>query len=621
MKIKDWKNYNLIRNIFKFELFYKLMILFILSPFLRTVVHQYLEAVSNGIAFNQDMIFSFLSWHGILMFLLLSGIMIGIIYYEIYVLIQILTLEKQKESYSLRQVMLKSIVNLRYTPKLSLFISGIYYTLLLPLVHIGYLNSYIMQWNIPPFIFGELKLTFMGQILMILIYVLYYGLYVMMIFVPLYMVLKQYKLSWSIQSSIQLLKRITIKDKVYIALWIVLWMIGEMLIWSILPYQMLHNRDFSFYFLKYFINSTSFRYSALQYIVVVGFYTIMMVIFLRFMISMFMRYEDHFIMIHDMTIEVDNMNKKIVKVKNWIIEFLNELKTSFLQSRLYTKHKKVMQIVLGILSVCLVIGYLHSDALLHEPWVIGHRCSGYKVENSIEALRDANDMNASYAEIDIQLSKDGIPIVFHDSHLSRLSSRNEKISDLTAKELQQVELKQNNSISHIMTLEEMIKMMQDEKMTVGLLIELKPTSTNGREMSQKVVDVVEKYNFSKQAIFMSLDYTAVQELKKLQPSWWIGYCIYGSVGDIDESIWSLNIDFLAVEENRMSTSFIQKAISHMLPIYVWTVDDEKKMNQYLNMGVSGLITNYPDIARQTVDAYEDTHYHHYYYEGRGYPGS
>lgn len=64
---------------------------------------------------------------------------------------------------------------------------------------------------------------------------------------------------------------------------------------------------------------------------------------------------------------------------------------------------------------------------------------------------------------------------------------------------------------------------------------------------------------------------------------------------------------------------IQKAVSHMIPIYIWTVDNSKKMKQYLDMGVCGLITNYPDIAKKVIDDYQKKHFQYYYYDGKGYP--
>lgn len=43
------------------------------------------------------------------------------------------------------------------------------------------------------------------------------------------------------------------------------------------------------------------------------------------------------------------------------------------------------------------------------------------------------------------------------------------------------------------------------------------------------------------------------------------------------------------------------------------------MKQYLDMGVSGIITNYPDLGKNVLDKYESTHQRYYYYDGKGYP--
>lgn len=113
MKIKDMKYFSLIRNVFKFEIFYKVIVLFCLGPMIRWILQRYLRSISFGIVFNQDMLFEFLSWHGILIVLLLFLFMTLMTYYELYVLMNIFALEHENEKYSLRKVMLKSFVQLR----------------------------------------------------------------------------------------------------------------------------------------------------------------------------------------------------------------------------------------------------------------------------------------------------------------------------------------------------------------------------------------------------------------------------------------------------------------------------------------------------------------------------
>ncbi len=618
-KIKEYKFYDMYKNIIQFEICYKILTLFILSPILRRILREYLDRVSYGIAFNQDIIYQFLSWQGIVVALLLFLFMILIIFYELYVVIQILALGEKNKEFSLRQLLLKSFGNLKSLHYPSLLICGIYIVLLLPLVHVGYLNSYIPRWEIPPFIFGELKLTTLGNMLIVLIYLVYYSLFLLMIFVPIFMVLKRQSIIKAIKESFCLLKTITMYDRLKLFSIIVVWIIIEYFIMKILPYPILHNRDFNWYFIKYIINSAAFRYSAIQYILFYLLSLMAMIAFIRYIIMLVKKYDVELITVNEIPIDTDQLNKWVYQIQNFCKELYQNIKMKMKHFGFYQKHKRITQGILVILVICLMSLYLQQDALVHKPWVIGHRGSGYYVENSFEAVQDANMNGADFAEIDIQLSKDNVPMVFHDASLSRLSDVNKAISDLTAQELETISIYEKNHESHIISLEHLIEKMREEKMKVGLLIELKPSGDNSQQMVHKIIEIIEKYQFSKQAIFMSLDYKSVSLLNQLKPEWWVGYCIFGSVGDIDDSIWDMNIDFLAMEENRASTSMIQKAVSHMIPIYIWTVDNSKKMKQYLDMGVCGLITNYPDIAKKVIDDYQKKHFQYYYYDGKGYP--
>lgn len=121
-------------------------------------------------------------------------------------------------------------------------------------------------------------------------------------------------------------------------------------------------------------------------------------------------------------------------------------------------------------------------------------------------------------------------------------------------------------------------------------------------------------------MFMSLDYPCLAVLHQAHPEWWVGYCAYASAGDIDGTIWQYDIDFLAVEENLVSNQLVTQAREWGLPVYVWTVYDTDKMEQYLQMGVTGLISDWPDLASAVVERYNASHgTDQYLWQGEGYP--
>ena len=63
------------------------------------------------------------------------------------------------------------------------------------------------------------------------------------------------------------------------------------------------------------------------------------------------------------------------------------------------------------------------------PLVIAHRgASAYYPENTMAAFRAAVELGAAMIELDILLSSDGVPVVFHDIMLNARSSGKGKLS-------------------------------------------------------------------------------------------------------------------------------------------------------------------------------------------------
>ena len=95
------------------------------------------------------------------------------------------------------------------------------------------------------------------------------------------------------------------------------------------------------------------------------------------------------------------------------------------------------------------------------------------------------------------------------------------------------------------------------------------------------------------SVFMSLDRQMVRKMKALRPSWRVGLLVARAIGDLTE----LKADFLAVEARMATRSFVQRAHSAGQDVFIWTVNDPAWMFVALSRGVSGLITDKPDLAR------------------------
>jgi glycerophosphoryl diester phosphodiesterase len=79
---------------------------------------------------------------------------------------------------------------------------------------------------------------------------------------------------------------------------------------------------------------------------------------------------------------------------------------------------------------------------MRDFWKVAHRGRhDAHLENTLEAFRAAYATGCDMVEFDVQLSRDGVPVVFHDDDCRRLAGRGEAVFDLTWEELRKLELR------------------------------------------------------------------------------------------------------------------------------------------------------------------------------------
>jgi glycerophosphoryl diester phosphodiesterase len=96
---------------------------------------------------------------------------------------------------------------------------------------------------------------------------------------------------------------------------------------------------------------------------------------------------------------------------------------------------------------------------------------------------------------------------------------------------------------------------------------------------------------------MSLKYQAVRKMKSLRPDWSVGLLATATVGDLP----ALDADFLAVNMATASVGLVRDARAAGKEVYVWTVNDPLSMSHMASLGVSGLITDEPALAREVLE--------------------
>ncbi|MFE4372781.1 glycerophosphodiester phosphodiesterase [Streptomyces sp. NPDC056835] len=79
------------------------------------------------------------------------------------------------------------------------------------------------------------------------------------------------------------------------------------------------------------------------------------------------------------------------------------------------------------------------DAAARTVVAVGHRGDPYRVrENTLPSVRSARRRGADAVEIDVRLTRDGVPVLLHDSTLKRLWGHERPLAELPYEELREL---------------------------------------------------------------------------------------------------------------------------------------------------------------------------------------
>ena len=191
-------------------------------------------------------------------------------------------------------------------------------------------------------------------------------------------------------------------------------------------------------------------------------------------------------------------------------------------------------------------------------------------ENTLSAFKRAVDGNYPI-ECDLQLSSDGVPIVFHDYVLDRLCARDGDVKEFSSDQLK--EMRVGGTDDKIPTLAEMLSEIDGQ---VGLVIELKPQdAARNRDFAAAVLNCLEGYEGH--AVLMSFDRELVRALVEMGARIPVGLTAHGN--DPEQMTYNLEaldipIDFVSFHVSDLPSEFVKTVRDKNLPAITWTVRNQ-----------------------------------------------
>ena len=595
---------SLLPQLFLFELAFKVLSRFFFIPGIKELLVMMLEITGDTSLYNYHMLQILFSLPGIAAIILLLCLSVFLAYFEFSFIFTSLYRSYAGFPFSLKDTLktsVYSISSLNFSDIPGLFVYGI---LLLPFQDLYLVPSVMPHLEIPNFITGELSKRWYGDFVLDLAYALLFVLFLLLLFLLPIMILKEKSFRKSCKESIFTWKKAGIKGVLILGILIALWQLlfGKS---GILPgdfSSVIEENPLKTLCLLFFSGKaqetafTGVLVWSLRCILSLGFSALLAGILLPF------PEETGPVLLSSAGLSAQTPSRIETFLSSRIRKIQAYFRPLFREVPLLKKFWIPMVLLVLAAGLSAMYQYAQEPPAVHRPLSIGHRGSDLGVENTLEAVKGAIDSGADFAEVDIQLTKDQVPVAAHDDNLSRMAGRFKNISSLTLKELQSISLSQYGMEGQVPTLEELLRLSKGK---IRLLIELKAVSGKEREiLVDQILALIEKYDFEKDCILMSLDFDLIQLVRQKNPSLKTGCCMFGNLGKTTvEDLLSLDCDFVVIEENMVSNSFISSCRRAWLPVYVWTVDMEENMRKYLDMGVNGLISDKPYLVKEVLEDY------------------
>ena len=254
-------------------------------------------------------------------------------------------------------------------------------------------------------------------------------------------------------------------------------------------------------------------------------------------------------------------------------------------------------------------------------------------ENTLAAARKGLEIGADLWELDVAMSKDGELVILHDDTLNRTSDaatvyadrKPWNVTEFTLAELRKLDFgawynladpfkqisggvvtqedKQKFVGIQIPTLREALVLTKDSQWKVNVEIKDHKGKEADATIVEKVVALIGELGMEKSVIISSFNHDYLVRVKKANVAIQTGALTNNAENDPVALVEKLGADAYNPNFKFINADQVAKLRAAGKKVYVWTVNDEPTMRLLIGMGVSGIITDFPQLLKTVLASY------------------
>ena len=237
-----------------------------------------------------------------------------------------------------------------------------------------------------------------------------------------------------------------------------------------------------------------------------------------------------------------------------------------------------------------------------QPWIIAHRGARDEApENTGSALRRAIDLSVDGVEFDVQMSSDGVPVLYHDRTLYKVTRRRIKIGDLTRKALEQIDWGSWYHTSFagepLTTLEKALTIVKN---CPRICIEIKfhpEDQASGRvwQLTEKVIQLLNRSDMKdckKRSLILSFDPEVLSVANEMDDG--LKYVLnLPEKKPLGKAIETRHLWAVDSRISNLSAELVRWAHERNLRVFTYTCNGKRQVAKAMQAGADAIITDRP----------------------------
>ena len=261
----------------------------------------------------------------------------------------------------------------------------------------------------------------------------------------------------------------------------------------------------------------------------------------------------------------------------------------------------------------------HPYFKIPTPGILGHRgAAGVAPDNTLEAFRRGRDDGADMIECDIHVTRDGVPVLLHDPEVDRTTNGFGAVEQMDFADLQTLD-----AGYHFICPETRSTSFRDRGVRVPSVreafesfphaafnIEIKASHP---DLVGNVLSLIRDFDREERTLLVAGADPIQAQIREGIARDGIRPALGASLGDIVEIVVAAkqakahSTDSMAIQvpldfgtERLVTPALIDHCHMHGVQVHVWTINSPESMRELLDMGVDGIVTDFPGVMAEVI---------------------